>query len=220
MDRRGGLVARVYLHRRFAILFYSLLLTLVAAPTSGALGVDAGLLELFLAANLLIAMASVGGERSRWALLLIVLILWAARAATLWLGHPLVALIGLGIWTLLGLFAAGAALRFAMRTRSVGGEHIYAALSAYLLVGILFGFLYWILQQAWPASFAIADGLSRMSAIYFSFITLDTLGYGDIAPRSDIARGLAMLEGVGGQLFLAVLIARLVSAYRQSDGEP
>ena len=155
MDRRGGLVARVYLHRRFAILFYSLLLTLVAAPTSGALGVDAGLLELFLAANLLIAMASVGGERSRWALLLIVLILWAARAATLWLGHPLVALIGLGIWTLLGLFAAGAALRFAMRTRSVGGEHIYAALSAYLLVGILFGFLYWILQQAWPASFAI-----------------------------------------------------------------
>jgi voltage-gated potassium channel Kch len=49
--------------------------------------------------------------------------------------------------------------------------------------------------------------------MYFSFVTLATLGYGDIVPRSDIARGLAIVEGVGGQLFLAVLIARLVSLY-------
>jgi voltage-gated potassium channel Kch len=52
-----------------------------------------------------------------------------------------------------------------------------------------------------------------MSALYFSFVTLATLGYGDIVPRSDVARGLAILEGVGGQLFLAVMVARLVSLY-------
>jgi voltage-gated potassium channel Kch len=52
-----------------------------------------------------------------------------------------------------------------------------------------------------------------MSAIYFSFVTLATLGYGDIVPRSDLARGLAIVEGVGGQLFLAVMVARLVSLY-------
>ena len=52
-----------------------------------------------------------------------------------------------------------------------------------------------------------------MSAIYFSFVTLATLGYGDIVPRTDVARGFAIVEGVGGQLFLAVLIARLVSLY-------
>ena len=49
--------------------------------------------------------------------------------------------------------------------------------------------------------------------MYFSFVTLATLGYGDIVPRTDVARGLAIVEGVGGQLFLAVLVARLVSLY-------
>ena len=49
--------------------------------------------------------------------------------------------------------------------------------------------------------------------MYFSFVTLATLGYGDIVPRTEVAQGLAIVEGVGGQLFLAVLIARLVSLY-------
>jgi hypothetical protein len=52
-----------------------------------------------------------------------------------------------------------------------------------------------------------------MSANYFSFVTIATLGYGDIVPRSDVSRGLAIFEGVGGQLFLAVMVARLVSLY-------
>ena len=70
-----------------------------------------------------------------------------------------------------------------------------------------------MLEQISPGSFAPAGNFSRMSAIYFSFVTLATLGYGDIVPRSDVARGLAIVEGVGGQLFLAVLVARLVSLY-------
>ena len=57
--------------------------------------------------------------------------------------------------------------------------------------------------------------------MYFSFVTLATLGYGDIVPRSDIARGLAIVEGVARQLFLAVLIARLVSLYsRGKEANP
>jgi hypothetical protein len=100
-----------------------------------------------------------------------------------------------------------------MRAATVDAEHLYAALSAYLLAGIYFGVLYWVLEQVWPGSFTKNDEFSRVSAIYFSFVTLATLGYGDIAPRTDIARGLAIIEGVGGQLFLAVLVARLVSLY-------
>ena len=57
-----------------------------------------------------------------------------------------------------------------------------------------------------------------MSAIYFSFVTLATLGYGDIVPRTDVARGLAIVEGVRGQLFLAVMVAHLLSLYAR--GEP
>jgi voltage-gated potassium channel Kch len=74
------------------------------------------------------------------------------------------------------------------------------------------GLLYWVLGQIHSGMFSDTD-LSRSGAIYFSFVTLATLGYGDIVPRTDVARGLAIVEGVGGQLFLAVLVARLLSLY-------
>jgi voltage-gated potassium channel Kch len=137
----------------------------------------------------------------------------AARPLAAWFGHPALLAATLGAWTLIGLFAAAAALRFAMRAARIDAEHLYAALSAYLLAGVFFGSFYWVLEQVRPASFAVSGEFTRMSAIYFSFVTLATLGYGDIVPRSDIARGLAIVEGVGGQLFLAVMVARLVSLY-------
>jgi len=145
------------------------------------------------------------------------MILWAARLATIWFQDSAVLEITLGMWTIVGLFAAAGALRFATSAKIVDAEHVYAALSAYLLAGIFLGHFYWVLEQNWPGSFATAGDFSRMTATYFSFVTLATLGYGDIVPRSDVARGLAIVEGVGGQLFLAALVARLVSLY--SAGE-
>jgi hypothetical protein len=73
--------------------------------------------------------------------------------------------------------------------------------------------LYWVLEQLGQGVFITSGDFSRMTAVYFSFVTLATLGYGDIVPHTDVARSLAILEGVGGQLFLAVLVARLVSLY-------
>ena len=216
----GGLRAlrRAYLRRRYAILFYTLLLTMVALPLLAAFELTGALIEFFLAANLLAAVMPVGTGRSRRVALIFISVLWLARPATAWFGHPELSAMTLGMWTLIGLFAAAAALRFAMRATSVDAEHLYAALSAYLLAGIFFGHFYWVLQQIWPGTFAVTGDFSRVSAIYFSFVTIATLGYGDIVPRSDVARGLAIVEGVGGQLFLAVMVARLVSLYGR--GEP
>jgi voltage-gated potassium channel Kch len=201
------------LRRRYMVLFYSLLLTMLTVPASGVLRINPVFIELFLAANLLIAVMPLETKRARRILLFILMILWAARLATIWLHDPVLAAITLGTWTIVGLLAAASALRFVMRARLVEKEHLYAALSAYLLAGIFLGHFYWALEQIWPGSFAFPGDFSRMSALYFSFVTLATLGYGDILPRSDVARGLAIVEGVGGQLFLAVLIARLVSLY-------
>ena len=217
----GGrrVLGRAYLRRRYTILFYTLLLTIVAAPVVTALELKGSLIELFLAANLLAAVMPVSAGRGRCILLTVVTLAWLARAATVWFDHPALLAMTLGMWTLIGLFAAAAALRFAMRATLVDVEHLYAALSAYLLAGIFFGSFYWVLQQIWPDTFAVTGDFSRMSAIYFSFVTIATLGYGDIVPRSDVARGLAIVEGVGGQLFLAVMVARLVSLYgRGSPG--
>ena len=211
----GGLreLRRAYLCRRYAILFYTLLLTMVAVPLVAAFELKGSLIEFFLAANLLAAVMPVGPGRDRRVLLAIIIVVWLARPATLWFDQAALSAMTLGMWTLIGLFAAAAVLRFAMRSTSVDAEHLYAALSAYLLAGIFFGNFYWVLQQIWPGTFAVTGDFSRMSAMYFSFVTIATLGYGDIVPRSDVARGLAIVEGVGGQLFLAVMVARLVSLY-------
>lgn len=211
--------ARSYVGCRYAILFYMLLLTMVAAPVCSAVKLSGTLIESALAATLLAAIMPVDAVRSRRYLPTLMIVVWLARPVTLWLGHKVLSAITLGIWTLIGLAAAAAALRFAMTATKVDSEHLYAALSAYLLAGIYFGVLYWVLEQMNPSTFAVTGEFSQSSAIYFSFVTLATLGYGDITPHADVARSLAIIEGIGGQLFLAVLVARLVSLYSKPGSQ-
>jgi voltage-gated potassium channel Kch len=212
IDRRGAL-ADAYFRRRYAILFYTLLLTLVASPLVAAFDWSGTLIDLFLVINLLAAASPAEAGLHRRFFLAAIIVASLARLAMGWFDHPSIAALILGFWTIIGLCAAATALRFAMRAQRVDSEHLYAALSAYLLVGVFFGLFYWVIEQIVPGTFNVDAGFSRMSAIYFSFVTLATLGYGDIVPRTDVARGLAIVEGIGGQLFLAVMVARLVSLY-------
>ena len=127
----------------------------------------------------------------------------------------------LAIWAGIAVLGAASSVRFAMRSARVGAEQIYAALSAYLLAGIFFGVLYHGIESVWPGSFNLAGARGEFplfDAMYFTFVTLATLGYGDLLPVSEVARGIAIVEAVSGQLFLAVMIARLVSSYSQTAG--
>jgi voltage-gated potassium channel Kch len=97
----------------------------------------------------------------------------------------------------------------------VDTDHLMAALSAYLLVGVFWGAIYVAVEEGIPGSLLAAGsrfphGMDLSDGIYFSFVTLATLGYGDITPVTPIARGLAVFEAVVGQFYLAVLVARLV----------
>lgn len=210
---RLGNLQRTYLRHRYSILFYSLLFILVAVPVLNMFRYGVVLIDSMLAANLLAAIMPVNLGKNRTLLLTGMIVLWLARPLALWLHHQTLSVITFGIWTLIGLLAAAAALLYAFRARTVDAEHVYAALSAYLLAGLYFGLLFWVLEQLTSGTFTVSGNFSRLTAIYFSFVTLATLGYGDIVPRSDIARSLAVVEAVGGQLFLVVLVARLVSLY-------
>jgi voltage-gated potassium channel Kch len=220
-DRVGGLhtFGNTYRRHRYAILFYTLLLTMVVVPLVAALQLTGALIEFLLAASLLAGVMPATTVRSRRVLLAVLALIWLARPAIALFDHPALSAISLGLWALMGFFAAANALRFAMHAKQIDAEHLYAALSAYLLAGIFFGLFYWVLEQIGPGTFTVAGDFSRVSAIYFSFVTLATLGYGDIVPRADIARGLAIVEGVGGQLFLAVMVARLVSLYSKKTAK-
>jgi len=200
------------------VLFYTLLVTMAASPVLATLGMSGTLIESLLAICLLAAVMPIVEEKHRIALLIVMAIAWVARPLTVWLGLETLSMVTLAVWTLIGVFAAAAALRFAMSGTKVGAEQLFAALSAYLLAGVYFGLLYWALAQVRPGMFSESN-LSRSGAIYFSFVTLVTVGYGDIVPRLDATRGLAIIEGVGGQLFLAVPVARLVSSYSSAGKE-
>lgn len=92
-------------------------------------------------------------------------------------------------------------------------DKIYAAISSYLLIGLLYAMLFLSVEDLNPAAFGRAMPQWSGSAseiIYFSFTTLSTLGYGDITPQTPFAQTIAYLEAITGQLFVAILIARLV----------
>ncbi|HEY1482978.1 MAG TPA: potassium channel family protein [Candidatus Acidoferrum sp.] len=212
-------LGRSYWHHRYTVLFYVLLGTMVTAPILTALKFNGTLIETLLGGCLLAAILPVGAVRNRPYLLIAVVVVWLARMVTAWLNHRVLSDMTLGLWTFIGLVAAVAALRFAIGAKQVDAEHLYAALSAYLLAGIYFGLCYWILEEMKPGTFSYPGEFSQASAIYFSFVTLATLGYGDITPRADVARSIAIVEGVGGQFFLAILVARLVSLYSKRENQ-
>lgn len=90
---------------------------------------------------------------------------------------------------------------------------IVAAVAVYLIFGVLFARLYEIVYLFNPSAFSLNETINPYSLIYFSFVTLMTLGYGDIVPLSMGARSLAILEGVVGQLYMVILISSLVSEF-------
>lgn len=209
-----------YRRHRFAWLFVSLLLTVGAAPAFETLVSGFDPLELLLAVNLVAAIASAAHER--WIRLLLLLggAFLATRGIQGVTGDRALLALSQVLWLLAALLATITTIRHALRAGPVNAERIFAALDAYLLAGLIFGVCYWVLDQTWPASFGPTSEspLPLPHAVYFSFVTVATLGYGDIVPVSDLARGLAILEAVSGQLYLAVLVARLVSLYaRQAD---
>lgn len=90
---------------------------------------------------------------------------------------------------------------------------IAAAVAIYLLLGVLWARLYDIVHLLNPSAFSFNHEMNPFTLIYFSFVTLMTIGYGDILPVSVAARSLAILEGVVGQLYMVILISSLVSEF-------
>lgn len=118
-----------------------------------------------------------------------------------------------------------------MKAKKVTAETIYEAVCVYLLLGVIWMMLFSAIEIIEPGSF-LSGGAPVVdfdgepvrrnvfaNFIYYSFVTLTTLGYGDITPVSPHARGLASLEAVVGQIYIAVLIARLVGMQIAHAGE-
>ena len=121
-------------------------------------------------------------------------------------------------------FVLSLVMRDVLHGRRHVGEKVTGAIVAYLLIGLMWSFAFGLVELARPGSCDIpgdmiaaveSDPGQRPTSIfvYYSYITLTTLGYGDITPVGHAARTLSWLEAVIGQLFVAVTIARLVGIH-------
>lgn len=123
-------------------------------------------------------------------------------------------------------FVGAHLLRFILLAPQVTAEVLYASVAVYLMLAIFWAFAYLLVAQLVPQSFVFTVGptahrsLTGFEAVYFSFGTMTTVGYGDIIPVSRLARMVAMLEATTGLFYVTMLIARLVALYSSSKAVP
>jgi voltage-gated potassium channel len=230
---------RTAVHRHFAPHRHSaLLVALVAAfalrPLIGDTGDSTAVFGLALVLLLLVALYNINvdelvGERGRllaqsrrrrilgWTLAAAAA---GERVALIFMPSRTLALVGSICWLLFILFVTLSELRSVLKQREVTGETICMAISVYLLLGFTWAFLYDVMFQLHPESFGglpSAQPGHPMELLhifpilgYFSLTTLSTVGFGDITPLTLQARYAAVAEGITGQFYLAILVARLV----------
>jgi hypothetical protein len=123
------------------------------------------------------------------------------------------------LWkALLLLMAVIMVVRRVLRKRTVTIQSIYGALSAYIIIGLMFASSFAAVDHLTTTDFfANNEQANTQTFQYFSFTTLTTLGYGDFTAGQNGGRSIAVLEALTGQIFLATLVARLVAAYRTPD---
>jgi hypothetical protein len=118
-------------------------------------------------------------------------------------------------------FVISMLLKRLFQTTAVTQDVIYAAIAVYFLLGVFWGLIYTLLEFFVAHSFILPHSMGGntlyaefgQDLLYYSFITMTTVGYGDILPLSQPAKFLSVLEAMMGQIYLTVLVARLVGTY-------
>jgi hypothetical protein len=206
---------------RFSVAYFlgALILNILVSPFvdqfRGGFLVETALMTLVF----LSALLTIGGRLRT----LVGTVLVAPALVGEWLSYwrpelPLSVLISGGGVLFLG-FVVLEFLRFIVRAPRVDFEVLCAGIATYLMLGLLWSFAYILVNRLVPNSFVFTVGpvsshsMNEFNALYFSFSTLSTVGFGDIIPLSGAARMLAMVEAVFGMFYVTLLIARLVSLY-------
>jgi len=175
--------------------------------------INTALLTLVMLSGLLVIQA-------RRATLVLAMLLVVPGVVARWINHyrpeSMPAAVHLSFAILFLLLVAVQFLQFILRAPRVTAQVLEAGISTYLVFGLLWTMAYMIIGQLIPGAFAFSapdHSMTAFDALYFSFVTLTTMGYGDIVPVSRAARMLAIMEATTGVIYISVLIARLVGLY-------
>lgn len=223
--------------RRHTALLVAIIVAFAVRPLIGTSGAGAVVLSFALLALLLVALLTIEvddlvGERDRllaqkrrrrimgWVLAVFALV---DRIFALLIPSRGAFVLGSIVWFVFFVFVTWCQLGSVLRQKTVTSETISNSVSVYLLLGLCWAFLYIVLTEIDAGSFnfgatppATQEHLFPV-LVYFSLTTLSTTGFGDILPLTLQARYAAVAEGITGQFYLAILVARLVSLQMKSE---
>jgi hypothetical protein len=179
---------------------------------------------LLLSGVMVCSVLAVGGRRRS---LLVALLLITPALAGKWVSHFSPNLLASLVYLIAAMaffgFVVASFIRFILRAHYVNANVLCSGLSGYILLGMLWMPAYVLVARLNPAAFNLpstqggAATMTGFNAFYFSFMTLCTVGYGDITPVSKGARMLAVMEAIAGLFYVAVLISRLVAIYSSNQ---
>ena len=207
--------------RRHLWLLICLVMIFIVSPFVTPYYYGPTILNVIAAAVLLSATYAVSQRRSFFifglsiTIFSIAMTFWLAVAPSFWL-----VIVSHGSLVVAIIFFVIAILSYVLGSGKVTLDKIYGAICAYLLLGYAWTFAYSVVEELQPGSFGSVgsnmphDLVDRVMQLrYFSFVTLATVGYGDIVPHSAAARTLALLEAMLGQFYLVALVGRLVGLH-------
>jgi hypothetical protein len=221
---------QVIIQSRFFPLFAALVFLLFfVLPVVGSRGNTSFLLNLFVITTFVVSLRAIANNRRMmWVIMLLAVPMFVARIWAQATMDPVALMAYAGLNALFLLAVLLVCLSRVVDRSPVNEDKILGAICVYLLIGVVFSFVYQIHYMIDPQAidlgeqFRDADTSQQFWVFnYYSFVTLTTLGYGDVLPVAPFARSMATLEAVIGPLYLAILIARLVSlADVPSPGRP
>jgi len=201
---------------RFLILLIVILLMVALAPFLDVFVSTRILMDIFLTATFV---AIIHAFKARTSSVIIAAVLASPLIILTWANYFVEFENLVFIWIFGALFFGYAAVNIwgsVFNAEAVKKETIFAAVVAYLLIAVMWAFLFLILEMLVPGSFAIhssQDWSDLRRFQYLSFVTITTLGYGDITPLTEKASALTMLEAVIGQIYMVVVVAWLVGMH-------
>ena len=214
----------------FGVLLASLMMTIVGAPLTTKLAAfipglhgQAALAPLVLVLTLAAAYAISGSARSRATSIFLGGLVVAVLCLSTLFRHDSLTAVNLVAQMAFLTYVIFVVVRVVFRAPLVDGNILCGAASLYLMIGVLIGFIYSLIELLNPGSFVIIQPAGQPTPspdkvhpgwlIYFSLTTLTTVSMGDMLPSTDIARSMVVLEAVIGQILIVLMMARLVGLH-------
>ena len=207
-------LSRFWTDDRGLSIFLAALVAIIVVPALGPVGLPGRFLGDALVSLMLVSGAAAVADRPRAVLIVSVITVPALLVRwTSWLFPTAELAVWREISTLATLAVLGCVvLALVLRPGPITTRRIEGAIAVYLLLGFTFAQVYELVALWDPGAFTgTVDGRGSLPWTYYSFVTLTTMGYGDIMPVHPLARAVAVLEALTGQLYLAIMLARLVS---------